>query len=70
MGWLAEGGKRAGERRVGITRRWTVWGGEEAMSCVTAWMIAGNGFSAVREILRKLMAPGLGSDRRLVKLKL
>ena len=45
-------------------------GGEEAMACVKAWIMEGNGFSAVGEILRKLMAPELGSDRRLVKSKL
>ena len=70
VGWLADGGKRAGERRVGTVKRWTVLGGEEAMSCVRAWRMEGNGFSALGEILRKLMAPELGSVRRLVKSKL
>ena len=47
-----------------------VWGGEEAMSRVTHWRTEGNGFSAVRGTLRKLMAPEVGNDRRLVKSKL
>lgn len=70
MGWLAEGGKKAGERRVGIIRRWTVSGGEEAISWVMDWRMEGNGFSAVREMGVKLMLPVVGSDRRLVKSKL
>ena len=70
VGWLAEGGKNAGERRVGIIRRWAVLGGEEAISCVRDWRMEGNGFSAVGEIAVKLMAPEVGSDRRLVKSKL
>ena len=70
MGWLAESGKRAGERRVGIIRRWIVLEGEEAISCVTDWRTEGNGFSAVGETGMKLMPPEFGSDKRLVKSKL
>ena len=46
-GWLADGGKRAGERRVGIIRRWMVLGREEAMAWVMDWRMEGNGLSAV-----------------------
>lgn len=70
VGWLAKGGNSAGERRVGIIRRWVVLGGEEAMSCVRDWRMEGKGFSAVGETAEKLMEPELGSDRRLVKSKL
>ena len=70
VGWLAEGGNSAGERRVGIIRRWAVLGGEEAISCVRDWTMEGNGFSAAGEIAVKVMAPEVGSDRRLVKSKL
>lgn len=70
LGWLAEGGKRAGERRVGIIRRWMVLGGEEAIARVTGWRMEANGFSAVGEMAVKLMVPEVGSERRLVKSKL
>ena len=70
VGWLAKGGNSAGERRVGIIRRWAVLRGEEAISCVRDWRMEGNGFSVVAEIAVKLMASEVGSDRRLVKSKL
>lgn len=70
LGWLAEGGKRAGERRVGTIRRWMVFGGEEAIAWVMDWRMEVNGFSAVRGMAVKLMAPEVGSGRRLVKSKL
>ena len=70
LGSLAGGGKRAGERRVGIIRRWIVWGGEEAIAWVMDCRMDVNGFSAVGDMAVKLMAPVLGSERRLVKSKL
>lgn len=70
LGLLAEGGKRAGERRVGIIRRWMVLGGEEAIVLVMDWRMEVKGFSAVGEMAVKLMAPVFGSERRLVKSKL
>lgn len=67
---LAEGGNRAGERRVGIIRRWIVLGGEEAIVWVIDRRMEVKGFSAVGEMPVKLMTPGVGSERRLVKSKL
>lgn len=55
---------------MGIIRRWMVWGGEEAIAWVMDWRMEVNGFSAVGEMAVKLMAPVLGSERRLVKSKL
>ena len=70
LGWLAEGGKRAGERRAGIIRRWMVLGREEAIAWVMDWRMEVNGFSTVGWMVVKVMAPEAGSERRLVKSKL
>ncbi len=70
LGWLAEGAKRAGERRVGIIRRWMVVGGEEAIAWVMDWRTEGKGSSAMGEMAVKLMATEVGSESRLVKSKL
>lgn len=47
-----------------------VFGGEEAIAWVTDWRMEVNGFSAVGEIVVKLMAPEDGSERRFVRSKL
>lgn len=70
LGWLAEGGKRAGERRVGIIRRYIVLGGEEAIAWVMDCRMEANGFSVAGEMAVKMVAPEFGSERRLVKSKL
>lgn len=70
LGWLAEGGKRAGERRVGIIRRWMVLGREEAIAWVVDWRMEVNRLSTVGWMVVKVMAPEAGSERRLVKSKL
>lgn len=70
VGWLAEGGKRAGERRVGMMRRWMVSGGEEAIAWVMDWRREGKGFSAVGDMPMEMMALEVGSERRFVKSKL
>ena len=47
-----------------------VLGGEEAIAWVMDWRMEANGFSAVGGTMVKLMAPEVGSERRLVKSKL
>lgn len=53
-----------------MTKRWMVLAGEEAIAWETDWRMETNGFSTVGGIVVKLMAPGFGGVRRLVKSKL
>lgn len=55
---------------MGIIRRWMVLGDEEAIAWEMNWRMEANGFPAVGETVVKLMAPGIGGERRLVKSKL